>query len=122
MAGLDMNGEYLVLLILDAEGKPTSLSVGQDPQLGTVVRLFSSREKLDRFLEYSPENQRFIDILEQEDDILEHFGSVDSNFGYSRITLPKLSPILDAYEVDHLQVDPLSPGAWQRVYPSPHKA
>jgi|SRR5215207_6927301 len=121
MTGLDMSREYLVLLTVDDEGKPTGLRARQDPRLGTVVRLFSNREKLGAFLEHSDENQRFIDILEQ-DHVLEHFGSEDLNLGYYKnMTLPELSPILEAYGVDHLDLDPLTPGAWNRVYPSPHK-
>src|SRR5215210_2542633 len=122
MAGLDMNQEYLVLLTVNEEGRPTGLRAREVPRLGTVVRLFSNREKLDAFLEYSDENQRFIDILEQPH-ILEHFGSEDLNIGYYKnMALPELSPLLGFYDVDHLELDPLTPGAWNRVYPSPHKA
>ena len=117
MAGLDMSREYLVLVITNDEGEVTGLRVRDDPQLGKVVRLFTDKEKLDRWHEQSDEKGRFIDLLEQQ-----QISSEDLNLEYySRITVSELSPILEAYDVDYLQVDPLTPGGWNRLYPLPHK-
>ena len=116
MPELDMNQEYLILVVENTKGKATALRVRDDPQLGMVLRLFSSKAKLDTYLEHSDENQRFIDLLEQQQS-----SSEDLNLGYRKMTLLELEPILEDYGVDNLQVDPLTPGGWNRIYTPPHK-
>jgi hypothetical protein len=113
---LDMNQEYLVLVVENAKGEATGLRVREDPNLGMVLRLFSNKAKLDTYLERSDENQRFMDLLEQRQS-----SSEDLNLGYRRMTLLELAPILKDYGVDNLQIDPLTPGGWNRIYTPPHK-
>ncbi len=65
------------------------------------------------------EHQAFMDILERAP---KGMGSENLNLGgYVKTTVRSLSPRLEAYDVDYLLVDYLSPGGWNRVYPPPHK-
>jgi hypothetical protein len=54
VAELDMDKEYLVLVTANAKGEVTGLRARDDPQAGRVVRLFSSKEKLDEYKQLTP--------------------------------------------------------------------
>jgi len=90
-----MTKEYLVLVTANDKGEDTGLRVREDPRVGRVGRLFSSKEKLDEYVKRSDENQHFIDIMER---LPEHYGSEDlQDIGYHRkTTVRELSPTLEA--------------------------
>ena len=119
MTGLDMNREYFVPALANDEGEYTGPRGHEHPQLGRVVLLFTTKERLDVYLAHSDENQAFLDILERAP---EHVGSEALNLGYYiKTTVQELLPKLQAHDVEYLYVDPLNPGGYNRGYPLPHK-
>ncbi len=119
MASLDRTREYLVRLLTNDRGETTGIRGHSHPQLGTVVPLFSNEEELNKYLAVVDENQAFLDMLERAP---QHVGSEDLTPGGAiYASVQELAQILETYDVDYLVVDPLSPGAWQRYYPAPHK-
>ena len=108
-----------MLAIANAKGEYIGPRGEQHPQLGTVVLLFTTEEKLKEYAERLDEHQAFMDILERAP---KDMGSENLNLGgYVKTTVRSLSPRLEAYDVDYLLVDYLSPGGWNRFYPPPHK-
>ena len=119
MASLDRTREYLVRLLTNDRGETTGIRGHSHPQLGTVVPLFSNEEELNKYLAVVDEKQAFLDILERAS---QHVASEDLTPGGAiYASVQELAQILETYDVDYLVVDPLSPGAWQRYYPAPHK-
>ncbi len=119
MASLDRTREYLVRLLTNDKGEITGIRGHSHPQLGTVVPLFSNEEELNKYLAVVDEKQAFLDMLERAP---QHVASEDLTPGGAiYASVQELAQILKTYDVDYLVVDPLSPGAWQRYYPAPHK-
>lgn len=115
MAELDMNREYFVPALANDEGEYTGVRAHEHPQLGKVVLLFTTKEKVENYLAQTDENQAFMDILERAPG---HVGSEDLNLdAYVKTTVQNLVPALEAHDIASLVVDPLDPGGYNRVYP-----
>src|SRR4051812_48971738 len=120
MTGLDMDKEYYVLALANRKGAYMGPRGQEHQQLGKVVLLFTTEERLQEYADTLDENQAFIDILERASRDVE---SEDINLGgYVKTTVRLLAPRLEAYDIDYVLVDYLSPGGYNRVYLPPHKA
>ena len=122
MAEIDMQRLYFVPTLGNAQGEIRGLVGREHDQLGKVIPLFTTLEKLQTYLAHIDPNQAYMDLLERAPRKLEG-GSEDVSLGtYVEATVEELLPALRFYDADHLVVDPLDQGAYNRAYPSPHKS
>ena len=121
MAEIDMKRHYFVPTLGNAQGEIRGLAGHEHEQLGKVIPLFTTLEKLETYLADIDQNQAFMDLLERAPRDLE-VTSADVSLGtYVEAIVEELLPALQVLDADTLLVDPLDPGAYQRAYPSPHK-
>ena len=121
MAEIDMQRLYFVPTLGNAQGEIRGLAGREHDQLGKVITLFTTLEKLQTYLAHIDPNQAYMDLLERAPRDREG-GSEDVSLGIYEATVEELLPALRFYDADHLVVDPLDPGAYNRAYPSPHKS
>jgi hypothetical protein len=115
-----MDKEYFVLALANRKGEYIGPRGQEHQLLGKVVLLFTTEERLKEYAAALDENQAFMDILERAPGDVE---SEDINLGgYVKTNLRALAPKLEAYDIDHLLIDYLSPGGYNRVYLPPHRA
>ena len=113
---IDRNKEFYVPALANAEGQYIGPRGHEHHQLGVVVLLFTTEEKLLSYHESLDVNLAFMDMLERAP---EGTRGEDLNFGYIKTTVQDLLPRLHDYGVKNLWVDPEGPGGYSRVYPMP---